>query len=165
VSRDVPEDEWDVEFYEEDDGTEPVRDWLDSRQLQGPRQRAAIAAIEEVLIPRGTDVCETEWGKNLGDGLYELRIRHTAGEIKKMFGQGQHADVANTGSAEGRGAILLRVYFTTEGRKLILLLGGYDKLRYGSGKREDKAIEQARKRVRHQRERARRQKAKRRKGR
>ena len=30
---------------------------------------------------QGTEVCESEWGKALGKGLYELRIRHDANEI------------------------------------------------------------------------------------
>lgn len=152
---------WDVEFYEEADGTEPVRDWLDRRLSENARL-AAIAAIEEVLTPRGTEVCETEWGKNLGKGLYELRIRHSAEEIERMFGSDPSDD--DEAASEGSHSILLRVYFTTDGRKVVLLLAGYDKDRHGGGKREQKAIETARKRVTAHREHRRRQKAHRRKG-
>jgi hypothetical protein len=168
---------WDIEFYADDDGTEPVRDWLNSKQMEGPKQRAAIAAIEQILGTYGTDVCKTEWGKHLSDGLYELRIRHTAEEIARMFGEQGERDGTDdpaqptedeedeTGPDRSKGEILLRVYFTTQGRKLILLVAGYDKGRFGSGKREKRAIAQARQRVKAQNERVRRSKAKRRKSR
>lgn len=170
-------------------------DWLEN-QLSDPAREAAIAAIEEVLTPRGTQVCETEWGKNLGEGLYELRIRHSAEEIQRMFGStlsgdeeqrheqneqedGQHHEQAKEEEDEeqrgehdedsdrrkGRPEVLLRVYFTTDGRKVVLLLAGYDKGRYGGGKREHRAIKTARKRVTEHREQQRRDKARRRKGR
>ena len=167
---------WDIEFYADDDGTEPVRDWLDSKQMEGPKQRAAIAAIEQILGTYGTDICSTEWGKHLKDGLYELRIRHTAEEIERMFGEQAVEDAPDDPSPasdeereaardQSKGEILLRVYFTTDGRKIILLLAGYDKGRFGSGKREKRAIAQARKRVKEHNERARQSKAKRRKSR
>lgn len=187
---------WEVEFFEDATGTEPVLDWLEN-QLSDPAREAAIAAIEEVLTPRGTQVCETEWGKNLGEGLYELRIRHSAEEIQRMFGStlsgdeeqrheqneqedGQHHEQAkeeeedeeqrgehdeDSDRRKGRPEVLLRVYFTTDGRKVVLLLAGYDKGRYGGGKREHRAIKTARKRVTEHREQQRRDKARRRKGR
>lgn len=44
----------------------------------GDAERAVVqAAIEHVLVPKGIDICSGEWGKNLGQGLYELRIRRT----------------------------------------------------------------------------------------
>lgn len=93
---------------------------------------------DQVLARFGTGVCRGEWGKNLGRGLYELRIRHTAEEIQSMFGDADGA--AGTGAR-----VLLRVYFTTHGRKVVLLLGGYDKGRRGGGRRQQKSIERARK--------------------
>lgn len=162
--------EWEVEFFEDDQGTEPVVDWLEG-QLSDPAKQAAIAAIEEVLIPRGIDVCSTEWGKNLREGLYELRIRHSAAEIRQMFGSGppERNDDGEEGDADAGDdsdeGVLLRIYFMTAGRKLILLVAGYDKERYGGGKREQKAIATARRRIREQKERERRQKAAKRKDR
>ena len=158
----MQEGNWDVEFYEEDDGTEPVVDWLEG-DLSDPGRLAAIAAIEEVLEPNGTNICSSEWGKNLGQGLYELRIRHSAEEIMRMFG----SDPTDQDDEDGEGSesVLLRVYFMTAGRKVILLVAGYDKGRYGGGKREQKAIATARKRITAQQERQRRAKAQRRKGR
>ncbi len=40
---------------------------------------------------------------------------------------------------------MLRVFFCTAGRKIILLLSGYDKGRDSSGRRQDREISRARK--------------------
>lgn len=131
--------------------------------MEGPRQRAAIAAIEEVLAARGTDVCETEWGKNLG------RASMSSGCATPPKRSGRCSGMVPPHTLEapiqGKGEILLRVYFMTEGRKLVLLLAGYDKGRFGSGKREDRAIAKARQRAAQQKQRTRRAKAKRRRDR
>lgn len=135
-------DEWDVEFYENERGVEPMKDWL--KDLDPSKRAAAVGAIEVVLTRLGTDVCNSEWGKHLGHGLYELRIRHDAGEIHAMFDDG-----AQGSRFKGRMAseVLLRIYFTTFGHKVILLLAGYDKGRFGAGRREQKAIKTARRRL------------------
>jgi hypothetical protein len=66
-------------------GGEPVRTFLKSLKRRDDRAKkvAVTTAIERVLKIYGTDVCLTEWGKNLGRGLNEFRIRHTAEEIEK----------------------------------------------------------------------------------
>ena len=103
---------WYIRFYR-DGEREPLREWLDSltgRDL--PKRLAAVAAIEQVLASQGTDVCETEWGKNLGKGLYEFRVRHDARTIRQMFGDSDATgDDKRTTSAK----ILLRIFFTTDG--------------------------------------------------
>lgn len=38
-------------------------------------QAVLIAAIEHVLARRGIDICAGDWGKPLGEGLYEFRIK------------------------------------------------------------------------------------------
>lgn len=155
-----------VELYEDEAGTEPVRDWLED--LSGAARAAAIAAVEEILTPRGTQVCATEWGKNLREGLYELRIRHTADEITRMFGHDDQAEDDGSQGSQGaqdedRGGrnlkVLLRICFATDGRKIILLLAGYDKGRFGGGKREQKTIAAARRRLADHRERQKRHKS------
>jgi putative component of toxin-antitoxin plasmid stabilization module len=167
----VPANEpWEVELYEDEAGTEPVRDWMED--LSGAARAAAIAAIEEILTPRGTQVCDTEWGKNLREGIYELRIRHTAGEITRMFGDDDEAEDDEeqewqAAQDEDRGdrnaKVLLRIYFATDGRRIILLLAGYDKGRFGGGKREQKTIATARRRLADHRERQKRHKSRSRK--
>ena len=83
---------------------------------------------------------ETEYGKALGGGLYEFRIRWTAAEIRHKVEGLPPGDVG--GMAE---AILLRVFFCTAGHKIILLLDGYDKGRDSSTRRQQREIARARK--------------------
>lgn len=78
---------WTVRFYRDlNTGEEPAKEWLDSLAGNDEVKRlAALAAIECVLKVHGVDVCESEWGKNLGHDTYELRIRHPAPTIVRMF--------------------------------------------------------------------------------
>ena len=90
------------------------------RDLSGVQHDALVEALRLVLAERGPDVCRTEWGKPLGEGLYEFRVRHTAKEIAAMFG-----GVPPGGKAGER--VLLRVFFHAHGKRVVLLLGGYNK--------------------------------------
>jgi hypothetical protein len=129
---------WAVEFYADQSGREPCREWADGLS---PQKRAAFtAAVRLVLARRGPNVVETEYGKALGDGLYEFRVRWTASEIHHKIEGLPPREVG--GPAE---AILLRVFFCTAGRKVILLLAGYDKMRDPSPRRQQREIAKARK--------------------
>jgi hypothetical protein len=131
-------DGWQVEFYADQGGREPCREWADGLS---PQKRAAFtAAVRLVLARRGLDVVETEYGKALGGGLYEFRVRWTAAEIRHKIEGLPPGEVG--GAAE---AILLRVFFCTAGRKIILLLNGYDKGRDSSARRQQREIARARK--------------------
>src|SRR2546430_1881340 len=90
---------------------------------------ALIAGLQRVLCDRGLDVCGTEWGKQLGGGIFEFRIRHTAEEIVHMFGGGASAPAKS-------GGVLLRVFCHAYGAKIVLLLHGYDKGADPSEKRQ-----------------------------
>jgi hypothetical protein len=90
-------------------------------------------------MPRGLDIVGSEYGKALGQGLYELRIRWTAAEVaRKVSG----LDVADVGPPE---KILMRVVFCTAGREIILLMSGYDKADDPSDRRQK--IQRARKMI------------------
>jgi hypothetical protein len=129
---------WQVEFYADPGGREPCREWAEDLS---PQKRAAFgAAVRLVLARRGLDVVETEYGKALGDGLYEFRVRWTASEIRHKV-EGLPPDEVG-GAPE---AIVLRVFFCTAGRKIILLLSGYDKARDPSDRRQQREIAKARK--------------------
>lgn len=131
-------DGWDVEFYADEGGREPCRAWADDLS---PQKRAAFAAaVRLVLARRGLDVVETEYGKALGDGLYEFRVRWTVSEIRHKLEGLPPGEVG--GAPE---AVLLRVFFCTAGRKIILLLSGYDKARDPSDRRQRREISRARK--------------------
>jgi len=128
--------DWTVEFYEDADGREPCREWAEG--LSPQKSAAFRAVLKHVLIPRGLDVVASEYGKALGQGLFELRIRWTASEIEhKITG----LDVAEVGTPEN---ILLRVFFTTAGSKIILLINGYDKAEDPAGRYQNQQIKRAR---------------------
>lgn len=133
-----PVDEWEIEFFARDDGTEPMRRFLED--LSEDKADALLKALELVLGRLGLDVCRTEWGKALGAGLYEFRVRHDAHEIEAACGAG--SGEAPDSSPE---SILLRVFFTAHGQRLILLFSGYDKARDPSPKRQRTEIIRARK--------------------
>ncbi len=82
---------------------------------------------------------ETEFGKALGAGLYEFRLRWSAEEVAGKVGAVLAEPVAETE------AILLRLFFCTSGRKIILLLNGYDKAKSPGNRRQDREIATARK--------------------
>jgi hypothetical protein len=128
-----------LEFYADDEGREPVAVFIDNLE---PQKRAALlAALQEILARHGKDVCNTEYGKNLGKSLYEFRLRHTYDEI---VAQHPEATWIPPPSRDRDAGVLLRVFFYPHGDKLILLLSGYDKGRQVSRKRQDKEIKQAR---------------------
>lgn len=130
-----------VEFYVEP-GTEraPVHEWI-TKELSRYQRRALGTAMSEILQKHGIDVCETEYGKHLGGGLFEFRLRHDSDEIIA-----KHTNQAPDGESD-QGPVLLRVYCHAYGEKIVLLLAGYDKGDDASKKRESREIELARKRL------------------
>jgi len=126
---------WQIEIYEDGGGGRPFLNFAD--RLDDTAFAALDAAIKLVLRRHGMDLCRTEWMKPLGSGLYEFRVRHDAAEIESRF-----AGASAVGSARVR--ILLRVFCHFHGDKVVLLLGGYDKGRDASAKRQQKEISAAR---------------------
>lgn len=128
-----------IEFYETEDGASPVLRWL--REELTPTQRRAIGvAMAEILQVQGIGVCAGAYGKQLGDGLFEFRLRHDAGEILRSLGR--------RASTHGeREPILLRVFCHAHGEQVVVLLGGYDKRRDPSHRRQQREIATARKRL------------------
>jgi hypothetical protein len=111
-------------------------EWM--KQLSAQKRLALEAAIELVLARRGLDVVETEYGKPLGNGLYEFRLRWSASEVR-------HKVEGITAESSGKPEkIMLRVFFCTSGRQIILLLSGYDKSKQASGRHQDREIAKAR---------------------
>lgn len=127
-----------IEFFEDDRGRSPVEKWMDG-DLSDLELAALLSAFEHVLSHHGLNVCGSEWGKQLGEGLFEFRVRHTAEEIDAMFG--------GEPPRKGRDRILLRVFCHAYGDKVVLLLNGYDKGKDPSGRRQQREIRLARKRL------------------
>jgi hypothetical protein len=96
--------------------------------------------MAEILQAEGVGVCRTAYGKQLGGGLFEFRLRHDAAEILRNLGK-----PARPKSSSER--ILLRVFCHAYGDRIVLLLGGYDKGADPSAKRQQNEIAIARKRL------------------
>ena len=75
----------------------------------------------------GVGICDTEFGRQLGGGLFEFRLR-----LK-----------ARTDSESA----LVRVFCHAAGDRVILLLGGYDKGKDSGRRRQEREIKVARRRL------------------
>ena len=129
-----------IEYYCTSAGAEPVRRWID-HDLSNEQRRAVMAALKYLLAARGVEVCASEYGCHLGGGLVELRIRHGEREILRR------ADKPSP--SRGRhGGILLRVFCHATAGRVVVLLGGYDKGRDPSRRRQAREIALARRRLR-----------------
>jgi putative component of toxin-antitoxin plasmid stabilization module len=109
-----------LEFYQDPEGHEPVRDWLKT-ELSSEERRTVGAAMRTILQEQGVNVCGSSFGRQLGKGLFEFRLREES--------------------------LLVRVFCHAFGNRLILLLGGYDKGQDPSERRQNQEIETARVRL------------------
>lgn len=135
---------YEIEFYEDDQGHEPALAFMQS--LPGAKRRAIGVAINEFLRYLGPDVVRTDFGKSLGEGLYEFRVDQDAEQVLRKAGK-------NAKPEPERVKILLRVFFHPHGNKLLLLLSGYDKAEHSSKHHQNAQIEEARRLLRHWKER------------
>jgi hypothetical protein len=86
-----------LEFYESDGGTMPVLEWLNKLESSdGAKHDAVVYGLQVILAREGAGVCGTEFGKNLGKGLCEFRLRHTRDELQAK------AEPHKAGSARAR---------------------------------------------------------------
>lgn len=109
-----------LEFYADPTGAQPVREWL-RNELSSEERRTVGAAMLNILQEQGIQVCGSAFGRQLGGGLFEFRLRE----------QG----------------LLVRIFCHAHGERLILLLGGYDKGKDPSERRQNREITQARSRL------------------
>ncbi|WP_174442348.1 hypothetical protein [Demequina gelatinilytica] len=105
-------------------------------------QAVLVAAVEHVLERLGIDICQSEWGKALGDGLYEFRVRRS---LQAILSEAKMPLPSKVGGTDR--PVLLRVFCTFHGQRAVLLLGGYDKGKDGSTRRQQGEIKRARKRL------------------
>jgi hypothetical protein len=109
------------------------------RSLPECEQAVLTAALEHVLRVHGIDICAGEWGKPLGHGLYEFRVRRSLDAILTAAG----LDPRSLSGADR--SVLIRVFCTFHGDRIVVLHHGYDKKRDPSLKRQQKEIAKARK--------------------
>ena len=150
----TPDQAWTLEVYESADGSSA---WTTSFQDLDPvGQMVLQTALRVVLARLGNKVCETEWGKSLGKGLYEFRVRRTLATICRTH----NVDVPP--GVDPDRTVLLRAFFSVEGERVVLLLSCYDKGADSSDRRQAREIKKARKLLTEHLEHQRRLKARRR---
>jgi hypothetical protein len=120
---------WNIEFFREDSDRMPAREWL--KALPFASKSAAIAAIEFVLVDLGPTVCSSEQGEDLGDGLFELWVRHEEG----------------AGPAGDGEPVSLRIFCHAR-EKTVVLMSGIDETAAPGERRRRMEIETARRRLR-----------------
>jgi hypothetical protein len=111
---------YELEFFTDERGRSPCEAWMAS--LDDERLAALIGATRGILAEQGIGVCGTPYGKHLGHGLCEFRIRRETAQ----------------------GTILLRMFFHAYGKRRVVLLSGYDKGADPSDKRQQREIRRAR---------------------
>ena len=138
----MPERRFHIEFWEDERGAKPVLDWI--RHDLTAEQRAALGTgMRHTLQVLGVGVCATQFGKQLGEGLCEFRLRYDLAELLHRF-EGRGPEPRSRGSGE----VLLRVFFHAHGDRVVLLLHGYDKGADPSARRQQREIAEARRRLR-----------------
>jgi len=127
-----------VEVWEDDTGFSPFGSWF--AKLHEHDQAVVDAAVRHVVARLGIDVCKTEWGKPLGQGLYEIRVRRS---LDAVLGWGRSAEDGPEVEG-GDKTVLLRLFCTFHGRGIVLLFQGYDKGKDPSDRRQQREIAKAR---------------------
>ena len=132
---------YELEFFN-DSGHEPALEWMDG--LTPTKRRALTAAMEHILQVEGINVCSTEYGKNLGGGLFEFRLRKN---LEEILGRGKPHEGEEKIEKKKKKAerVLLRVFCQAYGNKKILLISGYDKGKDPSERRQRQEIAGAQK--------------------
>jgi len=144
----MPDGPFMLEFYRSPDGRVPAREWM--RHLTTYKRRALAAALHLVLASHGLGACATPYGRHLGHGLFEFRLDEDEASLrrKRSSQPGRSGDPSGPG-----GRILLRVFCHATGARVILVLGGYDKGRDPSPRKQQREITKARARLRESRSR------------
>ena len=124
---------FELTFYEDEMGNAPAHDWI-MEGLSRLKRRALGVAMEEQLEHLGIQVCRSQFGRQLGGGLFEFRL---------------DADVSAvlTTDKPPSQPLCVRLFCHAYGSKQIVVLGGYDKGEDPSPRRQAKEIESARARL------------------
>jgi hypothetical protein len=112
--------------------------WYNS--LDEYEQAVLDAAIDNVLEVHGPEICKGEFGKPLGDGLYEFRVRQSLRAIR------QYGNLKTPEGEANDKTVALRVFCHFYGDKVVLLLSGLDKAK--NEKAQNKEIQRAKKLLR-----------------
>lgn len=122
--------------------------WI-SEDLTPTKRRALGQAMRRVLQVHGPAVQRTQWGRPLGGGLFEFRLRMSGKELLNLEGALHNISVDDARRRFGLRAsesILLRVFCVVRGGRVVLL-HGYDKGVDPSAKRQQREIRTAQQRL------------------
>jgi hypothetical protein len=129
---------WRVEIWQDDrTGTSGFERWF--RRADPYTQAVVDAALTHVVEPHGLGLAGTEWCRALGDGLYEVRVRQS---LAAVLSRAHLQPPERFGRA--RRTVLLRIFVTFHGPRVVLLLHAYDKGRDPSERRQRREIATAR---------------------
>ena len=109
--------------------------------LSSYQQLVVDSALVNVLSVEGIGICSGEWGKPLGGGLYEFRIRKSLLAIERPTNATSLPPCPDSSNTP----VLIRIFCTFHGDKIVVLHHGYDKQRDPSVKRQQREIRSARK--------------------
>ena len=70
-----------LEFYETEDGKEPVADFLDSLE---PKMAAKLVGLMEILEEKGTEL-RMPYSEHLDDGIFELRCKFGSNITRALY--------------------------------------------------------------------------------
>jgi hypothetical protein len=140
---------WEIEFYKDDDGRQPVLDWIKD-ELTPTKRRALGTAMRRVLQVQGPAVQRNNWGDKVADGIFEFRLRMNGKGVINL--EAEIRGITEDEARERLGLnpsedILLRVFCTSRHGKVVLLLHGYDKGGDVSKKRQQNEIAEAKARL------------------
>lgn len=122
---------WKLLYYRDELGYSPYLDWVTTK-LSAPEKECFSRVLNNYLLRFGDTKPKANWLSNLTEGLYQLRIQ----EI----------------DSDGKRTILIRIYVHFYGNNEILVISGYDKLKYPEKLRQQEEIRRARKILREWRE-------------
>ena len=134
------EPRWRLEVWHDDrTGVSPFERWF--RGVDPYVQAVVDVVLTHVVEPRGIDLLGTSWCRSLGDGLFEIRVRQSLQAVRSRGAAPGTRPQTRTGD---RRTVLLRLFVTFHGRRVVLLLHAYDKGRDPSERRQRREIARAR---------------------
>lgn len=133
---------WTLEVWEDPSGRSPFEKWYN--KLDDHDQAVVETALVKILERYGQDIVATEWGKALGGGLYEFRIRKKLSTLLNWDNPSGPKEMPPWADR----SVLLRIFCTFHGDKVVLLFQGYNKGKDPSERRQTQEIKKARKYLR-----------------
>ncbi len=133
--------DWTLEIHDRPDGSMPYETFRAS--LDEYTRAALDISVNSILAKQGHNVCASgKFGRNLRRGLYEFKIGKPLATICNELG------IPLPPQFSVGKSVLLRIFFAVEGARIVLLLGGYDKKKDNSDKRQNKEHKERQKRER-----------------